>query len=131
MLCAKPITLVDIDAIRPNEEVYAEQVDWLVDKIADEKIWRIPLTLDKDSLSIMDGHHRRTAALRLQLKRIPCLLLDYHEVDFISTHPSMQVTPLLVREFSLQGRLFPPKSTRHVFYGPLPTCNISLSLLQS
>lgn len=130
MLGAKPVTFMDLDLILPNEEVYDDRVDWLANKIEIEKLWRIPISIDRDSFAIMDGHHRRAAAHKLNLKRIPCILLDYSEVELISTHSSMLITPQLVKEFSLSRELFPPKSTKHIFKSPLPTCNISLELLK-
>ncbi|NLU99019.1 hypothetical protein B6N13_13125 [Marinomonas sp. UCMA 3892] len=130
MLGAKPVTFVDLNLILPNEEVYDYRVDWLANKIEMEKLWRVPVTIDRDSFAIMDGHHRRAAAQRLNLKRIPCILLDYSEVELISTHSSMLVTPKVIKDFAKNRKFFPPKSTKHIFKSPLPTCNISLELLK-
>lgn len=130
MLGAKPVTFIDLGLILPNEEVYHDRVDWLASKIEMEKLWRVPVPIDRDSFAIMDGHHRRAAAQRLNLKRIPCILLDYSEVELISTHSSMLVTPQTVQDFARNRQTFPPKSTKHIFKSPLPTCNISLDLLK-
>lgn len=62
MLCTEPLIFVDLDKMLPKEELYADRVDWLVSKIEVEKTWRVPVTLDRDSFAIMNGHHRTAAA---------------------------------------------------------------------
>ncbi|WDD99772.1 ParB N-terminal domain-containing protein [Thalassomonas actiniarum] len=131
MLGAKSIVFVETGKILPNEQVYSERVNWLVDKIQSEGLWRVPVTLDKSSYAVMDGHHRLEAARRLKLPCVPCLLLDYSEVSFVSTHESLAITPKMVGEYAKAGTLFPPKSTRHIFSNPLPTCNISLTIIKN
>jgi len=130
MLCSIPIHFVRIDLIRPNERHHAEHAATLADTIMREQLWRIPITLECNSLAVMDGHHRFEAARRLKLNYVPCLLLDYDQVEVIATRQGYVVTPEEIVRRARSGDLYPPKTTRHRFPSPLPACNISLWLLQ-
>ena len=129
MLLDKIISFIPPSNLKPNEEILPERASWLLDKIQAEQLWRVPITVDSRSMSIMDGHHRYTVATHLGLTKVPCLLLDYEEVEFWSTHPRISLTPEMVIEYANAGIRLPPKSTKHLFKSPLPDCNISLKLL--
>lgn len=129
MLCSLPIHFVRIDLIQPNECHHAEHAAALADTIMREQLWRIPITLERNSLAVMDGHHRFEAARRLKLKYVPCLLLDYDRVEVSASRQGYIVTPQEIVRRARTGDLYPPKTTRHRFPSPLPACNISLWLL--
>jgi hypothetical protein len=130
MLCALAIHFVRVDLIRPNECHHPEHAMALADTILREQLWRIPIALERNSLAVMDGHHRVEAARMLRLKYIPCLLLDYDQVQVSASRQSYVVTPQEIVRRAKAGELYPPKTTHHRFPSPLPTCNISLLLLQ-
>ncbi|CAM4270099.1 ParB N-terminal domain-containing protein [Shewanella denitrificans] len=129
MLLNKTLSFLVPSTLKPNEEILPDRVAWLSKKIQTEQLWRVPITVDSRSMSIMDGHHRYTVAMQLGLAKVPCLLLSYEEVEFWSTHPNIQLTPHMVVEYANKGIRLPPKSTRHQFKTPLPDCNVSLKLL--
>lgn len=124
-----PIHLVPVGRIRPSELHYPEHAIALADTIRDEQIWHIPVTLERRSLTVMDGHHRVAAARLLKLKFVPCVLLDYSQVEVSATRPGYLVTPQEIVRRAKAEDPFPPKTTRHRFSSPLPICDISLSLL--
>ncbi len=130
MLCALTIHFVRVDLIRPNECHHPEHAMALADTILREKLWRIPIALERNSLAVMDGHHRVEAARILRLKYIPCLLLDYDQVQVNASRQGYVVTPQEIVRRAKTGELYPPKTTHHRFPSPLPICNISLLLLQ-
>lgn len=130
MLCTLPVHFVRADAILPNECHHPEHAAGLAETIRREQLWRIPIALECNSLAVMDGHHRLQAALQLKLTFVPCLLLDYGDVEVSSTREGYLVTPQeIVRRAKAQD-LYPPKTTRHRFPSPLPTCNVSVWLLR-
>lgn len=130
MLCPFPIHFVRVDLIRPTECHHPEHAVTLADTIRREQLWRIPITLECNSLAVMDGHHRLEAARQLKLRHVPCLLLDYEQVEVSATRQGYIVTPQEIVRRARTGNLYPPKTTRHWFPLPLPVCNISLWLLQ-
>lgn len=126
MLCALTIHFVRVDLIRPNECHHPEHAVALADTILREQLWRIPITLERNNLAVMDGHHRVEAARMLKLKYVPCLLLDYGQVKVSASRQGFVVTPQEIVRRAKEGELYPPKTTHHRFPSPLPICNISL-----
>lgn len=129
MLSSLPIYLVQLNLIRPNECHQPDHTTLLTETIFREQLWRTPVTLERNSLSVMDGHHRIEAARRLNLYYVPCLLLDYDCVQVSASRQGYLVTPQEIVRWAKIGELYSPKTTRHQFPSPLPNCNIALSLL--
>jgi ParB-like nuclease family protein len=130
MLCSLPIDFVPVEQIRANECHYPDHAATLAETIVRERLWRVPVALERTSLAVMDGHHRVEAARRLRLKYVPCLLLDYNTVEVDTARPGYLVNPPEIIRRARAKELYPPKTTRHKFPAPLPICNISLLLLQ-
>ena len=127
MFSQLPLTLVPTDAINITEEYIPERVIWLVEKIRRERVWSTPVTLERNSLAIMDGHHRAEAAKRLGLPFVPCLLLDYSQVKVQSRIDNVVVTPEHIIQRAVKGVPYPAKTTKHIFPAKLPNCNICLN----
>ena len=130
MLCSLPIHFVRADLILPNECHHPQHAASLAATIRREQLWRIPVALERISLAVMDGHHRLEAALQLRLMYVPCLLLDYDQVAVSASRQGYLVTPHEIVRRAKARELYPAKTTRHLFPSPLPTCNVSVLLLQ-
>jgi ParB-like chromosome segregation protein Spo0J len=130
MLCSLPIHFVRADLILPNECHHPQHAASLAATIRREQLWRIPVALERHSLAVMDGHHRLEAALQLRLMYVPCLLLDYDQVEVSASRQGYLVTPQEIVRRAKARELYPAKTTQHRFRSPLPTCNISVWLLQ-
>ncbi|WOS65281.1 ParB N-terminal domain-containing protein [Sinorhizobium fredii] len=115
----------------PTEEVMLDRVDALQAQILQAGTWTAPITVEKDALFVMDGHHRLTVARRLRLTTVPVVLLDYDSVRVESWHAGENITPAEIFEMARSGRKFPYKTTRHIFRQGLPTCDVPLELLTS
>ena len=80
---AEDVTLVDIGWLKPHEEVKNRNRDKLLDMTIRWGGFTKPLVVDSVTGSILDGHHRYSVALSLNLKRIPVILIDYLADDEI------------------------------------------------
>lgn len=107
------VILLPPGLLRPTEEFSPERLEALTAEILASGHWPFPILVERSSLVVMDGHHRREFALRHALRRVPCLMLDYRDVVLESRRPGIDVTPDDVIARGLAGRPFPPKSTRH------------------
>merc|ERR1711862_511940 len=113
-----------------------ERVDALVDAIGRWGAYRKPLLVDRDSGSILDGHHRYFAALELGLKKVPAALVDYLEDDSITVeiwpgdHGVDTLTKQDVIDMCLSSDVFPPKTSRHTFTNPLMPIFVPLEELR-
>jgi hypothetical protein len=71
------ISLVQIDTLKPHEEVIEPLVQSLADAMRIQGIVRDPLIVDQDKLVILDGMHRHVALKVLGCRFAPCCLVDY------------------------------------------------------
>ena len=121
------ITLLRPEQLWPTEAFIPDRVQEVGDQITAEGRWRFPLLVERTSLVIMDGHHRHEFALRHELYWVPCFMLDYSQVILESRLPTVHVSPSEVILRGLQGRLYPPKTTKHTLRHPLDfRCDIAL-----
>lgn len=130
MLRKLPIHLVPIGRIRPSECHDPKQATVLAKMMRDKGVWHTPVMLERRSLTVMDGHHRLAAARLLELKFVPCLLLDYNQVEVNTARAGYLVTPQEIVRRAQMEDLYPPKTIRHLFSSPLPPCDLSLWLLE-
>ena len=71
------ISLVDINALKPHEEVINHIVKSLSDAVKAQGIVRDPLIVDQDTYVILDGMHRYSSLKLLECRFAPCCLVDY------------------------------------------------------
>lgn len=111
--------LVELDRLRSHEEVQPGLLAALVDQIRRDGFVRKPVLVESRHYVILDGHHRYEALRRLGCRRIPVYVVDYEDDGIgLTTWPEAtvkSVTKAEVIERGLSGRLFPPKTTRHLF----------------
>lgn len=125
------IELIRTDQILPNEEYDEARLFEVLASIRRSGLWTVPIAVERVSLAVMDGHHRLAAARRLSLPRVPCVLLDYSQVDVQPRRPDYRVDAEQIIARSLARMLYPPKTTRHIFPEPLPQCSIEIASLSS
>ena len=69
--------MVEIEELKPHEEIIQEIVAKLSGEIRTDGIVRDPLIVDQEDLVILDGMHRFNALKSLGCRFSPCCLLDY------------------------------------------------------
>jgi hypothetical protein len=125
------LELIDLKDIIETEEHLHDRVIWLKGKIIEERVWRIPLILERNTLAIMDGHHRFNVAKLIGLSRVPAILLDY-EQDYViltSWRGDVYIDKNVVFDFIYKRKLFPHKTTRHIITPNPEELEIPLSFL--
>lgn len=71
------LSLVDLEELKPHEEVIQEVVQALSREIRKTGVVHDPLMVDKDDYVILDGMHRYNSLKQLNCRFAPCCLLDY------------------------------------------------------
>jgi len=71
------LSLVDIDALKPHEEVIEASVRALSNDMQTEGLVRDPLIVDQEDDVILDGMHRFNSLKALKCRFAPCCLLNY------------------------------------------------------
>ena len=115
---ADDVTLVNIEWLKPHEEIKIKNRDKLLDMTKRWGGFTKPLLVDSQTGSILDGHHRYSVALSLELKRVPVILIDYLEDDEITVDvwPGcglQSISKQDVINMCLSEELYPPKTSKH------------------
>ena len=129
------VELVPVETLLPHEKVEEHRVDNLEKMTLRWRAYTKPLLVDRKTGTILDGHHRTKVAVRMELKCLPCVLVDYLEDDGISVsvwpnsgRDSIQKEEVV--EAALSGNLFEPKTSRHMLSDHLPPISVPLARLQ-
>jgi L-serine kinase (ADP) len=114
--------LVPIDSLRAHEEIDLADIDALIADLTARGVFTVPIWIARGSMVILNGHHRVAALRRLGATRVPAWILDYesNRVRLELWRPGASISKSEVIRRGLEGRLFPPKTTRHVIDGELP-----------
>ena len=128
------VDLIPLEILRPHELTIPKKVDELEKMTNRWKAYVLPLVVDKNTGVILDGHHRHQVALRLGLKSLPCVQVDYQgddsvELDVWPNCGRESITKEEVVQAGLQGGLFQPKTSRHRLSDHLPPISVSLTRL--
>ncbi len=87
--------------------------------------------VEETTLAVMDGHHRRAAALLLGVALVPIIALSYNDarLTLSALRPQHIVTAEHVLAAARTGQLYPYKTTRHRLNPAIPRVAIPLATL--
>ncbi|MHA2090285.1 MAG: hypothetical protein ACW98K_05450 [Candidatus Kariarchaeaceae archaeon] len=72
-----PITLVDLKKLVPHEMTIKEELERFKDSVLRDGAVFHPMLIDKDTMLILDGHHRHMGLLELGYRNGPAIFLNY------------------------------------------------------
>jgi len=125
--------LVDIARLKSHEEIRPELLEKLVAEIKTDGYLRKPVLVEDRYFVILDGHHRFEALKKLGCKRVPCYVVDYFdEAIYLTTWPGAKHTNVKkedVLKMAADGKLYPPKTTRHIVSLELKETKVNISEL--
>ena len=129
------VELVPTVWLKPHEEVKPRNVDTLHEMTLRWSAYTKPLLVDRETGTILDGHHRYHVGVRIGLYRLPVIKVDYLSDDGIELDiwPASEIKSLTkkeVIEMALSNNVFPPKTSRHRFSDHLPPIAVPLDLLR-
>jgi len=131
---AVEVQLVPLEVLRPHEQTILKKVNQLERMTIRWNAYTKPLLVDRETGTILDGHHRYEIAKRFDLQCLPCVLVDYILDDSISVilwpgSDQKEISKEDVLEAASSGNLFPPKTSRHLLSDDLPPISVPLSRL--
>lgn len=128
------VFLLDIDKLKCHEQVGEEGVAELEKEILDDGLLRRPIIVAKDSLVILDGHHRYQVLKRMGIKKIPVQLVDYGDGEVKVYLRRKQLIMGMIKELVVkranEGKPFPSKTTRHLIKKRMGPINYPLKKLR-
>jgi hypothetical protein len=114
--------LVPVTALRPHEEIQEPLVERLLEDIRTAGTVVDPIWVESKHFVILNGHHRYEALRRLDVELVPVFVIEYDDPQ-MELHRWNSGPPLTKAEVVRRARarkLFPPKTSRHVWVGPDP-----------
>ena len=129
------VVLVETVSLRGHEEVIPDNLETRTSKLLSKGFYK-PIIVDRESMVILDGHHKWTAAKSLGLARVPVIMVDYlvDEGVLVDVWPDCgkeSITKTEVLEMGVSGDVFPPKTRRHTLPVKIPSIRIPLSELKN
>ena len=104
---------IDTELLNPHEEINnlnLKTIEKIV-KSNNNMIFK-PIIVDKESLLVLDWHHRLEVAKKLFMKKVPVIFINYHSEDII-LETATWMSKKEIEENSLKWKLLFPKSTFH------------------
>ena len=123
--------LVPIESLRPHEKVMEEHVRELMNDIMRDGKLIYPIIVDRETMIILDGHHRVEALRRLGARYVPAILVNYRDngIKVRSWKRNQVVSKEDVIKAGIEGKLLPPKTSRHITPFEIPEVNVPLHVL--
>lgn len=106
---------INIDLLKQHEMVIECHLERLLAEIKKDGCIKDPIIADKNTLVILDGHHRFNALKRLGAKFCPVCLVDYasDKIKVGCWRKGEAVTKKKVIAAGMTGKLFLPKTSKH------------------
>jgi len=122
--------LVNMEKLRSHEGINPELLSECIAEIKRDGLVKKPILVEDQHYIILDGHHRYEALKELGCKKIPAYLVNYFDKDItVTTWPGAVVSNITKEEIiqmGLSGKVFPPKTTRHILKAKLKDIIVSL-----
>ena len=101
--------LVDISAVKEHEQIDENRLRALMDEITCDGVLKCPIIIDKESMVILDGHHRFNALLQMGCRIVPAYLVDYINsgIRVGAWQPGVNVNKESVIRAGITGKLYP------------------------
>ena len=123
--------LLRLTELKAHEQIEEKNLRELIDQLRRTKVISEPIWVARGSSVILNGHHRVEALRRIGADRVPAWVIDYDSelVHLERWHPGPPIAKSEVVRRAEEGRLFPPKTTRHRLLIDLPARPTPLSEL--
>jgi len=122
---------IEIKLLKPHEEICPVHLQSLRNKIKKDGCVKDPIIVDKNTMVILDGHHRYNALKSMNCKFCPCCLVDYQsdEIGVACWREGEKIKKSQVLNAGLTANLLPPKTSRHLIPNRPVGMNIPFSNL--
>jgi len=126
------VSLVPTPWLRPHEHFVEERVLQVLDNFRRTGVVDYAVVADVNTGTVIDGHHRLEALRRLGALLVPAYLVDYRDgtITVRGWREGEDVpTKDDVLRHAAEGKLYPPKTTRHDFVRVMDPVDVPLAAL--
>lgn len=124
--------LMPIEWLKPHEQYVEERVREILDRFAKTGCVDYAVVVDAKTGTVIDGHHRLEALRRAGAKLVPAHLVDYASPALSVSNWREHEPPVTKDEVVAragEGRLLPPKTTKHDFVRVIDPVDVPLAKL--
>jgi len=109
------IKIIDIGLLKQHEMVVECHLSKLAEEIKKDGCIKDPVIVDKNTLVILDGHHRYNALKRMGMKYCPVCLVDYRsgKIKVGCWRKGETITKSDVIVAGMSQKLLVPKTSKH------------------
>lgn len=102
--------------MKGHEETNPNYLNELTKEIEADGILKMAIAVDKNTNVILDGHHRLQALKQLGYTKIPVKFVEYNSpsIHVFTWRNSGKITKDMVIDAALNGKKFPPRTTKHM-----------------
>lgn len=110
------IETIKLTELRPHEEIEPVRLKELTEEIRSDKILKKPIVVDRETMIILDGHHRCNSFKQLGLTKIPVHFVDYRsrKIKVTGWKDGSRVTKEQVIEAGTTKRKLSARSSKHM-----------------
>jgi ParB-like chromosome segregation protein Spo0J len=126
------LSLVPVAWLKPHEQFVEERVREVLENFRKAGAIDFAIVADARTGTVIDGHHRLEALRRLHAVLAPAFLVDYMDASVTVRNWREHEAPVTkedVLRHASEGKLFPPKTTRHDFVRVLDPVDVPLAEL--
>lgn len=129
------LELIDVDRLRPHEEILPDRLPEVRQQITEDEAVDYPILVDDEFYVILDGHHRYQVLKDLGVRRVPVVKIPYTDDGWVQLEtrpnaPQESLTKRAVLRKGLSQGVFPPKSTRHITSRTIQAVDVPLQRLR-
>jgi len=108
---------VECGVLLPHEATVPERLEALRNQLVHEGVLYRPVIVDRDSMVILDGHHRVRILTEMGCALIPVYLVNYGdpEIRVHSRRPEIAVSKQSVVQRGVRREPYPARTSRHEF----------------
>lgn len=118
------IKLIALALLKQHERIVAGHLARLAQQLGRDGFISDPIIVDRNTMVILDGHHRFNILKNMGLKLIPACLVDYKDDTAITVdcwRKGEKITKEEVIAAGMAGNLLEPKTSKHNMPGrPAP-----------
>jgi L-serine kinase (ADP) len=126
------VSLVPAGWLKAHEQHVEARVLEVLDQFRRSGVVDYAVVADVETGTVVDGHHRLEALKRLHAVLVPAYLVDYKDPQItIRNWREGEAVPTKedVIRHAAEGKLYPPKTTRHDFVRVLDPVDVPLAML--
>jgi len=108
--------IISISDLKEHEKTHTKYLEKLQKQIFEDGVLKLPILVDKETMVVLDGHHRLNSLRKLGFSKIAVVFIDYISPEIVvsSWRKGYEINKKDVLTAGLTDNKFPHKTSRHL-----------------